>query len=59
MASFDVAEGGGAASAIYGTRGSNGVIIITTKKGAQDGKVHTTYSGTFSWDKANRDLDMR
>ncbi len=57
IASFDVLKDG-AASAIYGTRGSNGVIIITTKKGAQDGKVHTTYSGTFSWDKANRDLDM-
>ncbi len=57
IASFDVLKDG-AASAIYGTRGSNGVIIITTKKGAQDGKVHTSYSGTFSWDKANRDLDM-
>lgn len=31
--SIDVLKGG-AASAIYGTRGSNGVIIITTKKGA-------------------------
>ncbi len=57
IASFDVLKDG-AASAIYGTRGSNGVIIITTKKGAQDGKVHTTYAATLSWDKANRDLDM-
>lgn len=55
--SFDVLKDG-AASAIYGTRGSNGVIIITTKKGPRDGKTHTTYSATFSWDKANRDLDM-
>lgn len=57
IASFDVLKDG-AASAIYGTRGSNGVIVITTKKGAQDGRAHTTYSATLSWDKANRDLDM-
>ena len=57
IASFDVLKDG-AASAIYGTRGSNGVIVITTKKGARDGKTHTTYSATLSWDKANRDLDM-
>lgn len=57
IASFDVLKDG-AASAIYGTRGSNGVIVITTKKGARDGVAHTTYSATFSWDKANRDLDM-
>lgn len=57
IASFDVLKDG-AASAIYGTRGSNGVIVITTKKGARDGQTHTTYSATLSWDKANRDLDM-
>ena len=55
--SFDVLKDG-AASAIYGTRGSNGVIVITTKKGARDGKTHTTYTATLSLDKANRDLDM-
>lgn len=42
--SIDVLKDG-AASAIYGTRGSNGVVVITTKKGANDGSVHTTYSG--------------
>ncbi|MDE5942016.1 MAG: TonB-dependent receptor plug domain-containing protein, partial [Muribaculaceae bacterium] len=57
IASFDVLKDG-AASAIYGTRGSNGVIVVTTKKGARDGRTHTTYSATLSWDKANRDLDM-
>lgn len=31
IASMDILKGG-AASAIYGTRGSNGVIVITTKK---------------------------
>ena len=33
IASFDILKDG-AASAIYGTRGSNGVILITTKKGS-------------------------
>ena len=42
--SIDVLKDG-AASAIYGTRGSNGVVVITTKKGVKDGNVHTTYSG--------------
>ncbi|WEK37771.1 MAG: SusC/RagA family TonB-linked outer membrane protein [Candidatus Pseudobacter hemicellulosilyticus] len=46
--SIDVLKGG-AASAIYGTRGSNGVIIITTKKGSGEGKV--VYSGYASMDK--------
>lgn len=55
--SFDVLKDG-AASAIYGTRGSNGVILVTTKKGTKDGAVHTTYSTTLSWDKAIKELDM-
>ncbi len=57
IASFDILKDG-AASAIYGTRGSNGVILVTTKKGNKDGAVHTSYSGTFAWDHANRDLNM-
>ncbi len=35
------------ATAIYGSRASNGVIIITTKKGAQD-RVKVQYAGTFT-----------
>lgn len=38
----------GAASAIYGTRGSNGVVIVTTKKGSRDGSFNTTYTGYLS-----------
>ncbi|MDE6115231.1 MAG: TonB-dependent receptor [Muribaculum sp.] len=57
IASFDILKDG-AASAIYGTRGSNGVILVTTKKGSKDGNTHTSYSGTFAWDKAKRELDM-
>ncbi len=32
--------------AIYGSRGSNGVILIQTKKG-REGQMHVTYKGTF------------
>ena len=57
IASFDILKDG-AASAIYGTRGSNGVILVTTKKGSKDGSTHTSYSGTFAWDKVKRELNM-
>lgn len=42
IASFDVLKDG-AAAAIYGTRGNNGVILITTKKG-KAGDPQFTYS---------------
>lgn len=45
--SIDVLKGG-AASAIYGTRGSNGVIIITTKKGTSQSRMF--YDGYASLD---------
>ncbi len=57
IASFDILKDG-AASAIYGTRGSNGVILVTTKKGSKDGSTHTSYSTTLAWDKVKRELDM-
>ncbi len=38
------------ATAIYGSRGSNGVVLITTKKGVK-GKVAVSYSGTVSLDQ--------
>lgn len=47
IASMDILKDG-AASAIYGTRGSNGVIVITTKKGSRDGKFHATYNGMLT-----------
>ena len=34
-------------TAIYGSRGANGVVIITTKKGSQ-GKVSVTYNGNLT-----------
>ncbi|HEX6051667.1 MAG TPA: SusC/RagA family TonB-linked outer membrane protein [Gemmatimonadaceae bacterium] len=33
-----------AATAIYGSRGANGVVLVTTRKGTRDGQLHTTYS---------------
>ena len=36
------------ATAIYGSRGSNGVIIITTKKGRKNQKAHVSYNGNVS-----------
>lgn len=38
---------GGAASALYGSRAGNGVILITTKKGAKRAGAGITYSSTF------------
>ena len=37
-----------ASCAIYGNRGANGVILITTKQGTE-GKVNVTYSGSVSF----------
>ncbi len=39
-----------AATAIYGTRAANGVIVITTKNG-QEGKTRVSYSGTVTMRK--------
>ena len=52
IASMDVLKDGSAA-AIYGTRGTNGVIIITTKRGSSDsqvacGKTSVDYSSYMS-----------
>ncbi len=40
------------ATAIYGARGANGVIIITTKKGAVRGKTVVTYDNYFGKSQA-------
>ncbi|MBL0939086.1 MAG: TonB-dependent receptor [Gemmatimonadaceae bacterium] len=32
------------ATAIYGSRGANGVVLVTTKKGSTDGRLRTSYS---------------
>ena len=48
----------GAASAIYGTRGSNGVVLINTKKGSRDGSFHTSYEMVASANVMVKDLKM-
>ena len=50
IASMTVLKGQ-AASALYGARASNGVILITTKTG-QKGAPLVQYNGNFVWDKA-------
>ena len=44
---------GPAASAIYGLRAANGVVVITTKKG-KNGTVNLNYRTQFSVDEVNR-----
>jgi TonB-linked SusC/RagA family outer membrane protein len=42
---------GAAASALYGSRAANGVILITLKSGARDSKPTITFKHTSSFDK--------
>ena len=44
-------------AAIYGSRGSNGVVLISTKKG-NDGKVNVTYNGYYGWQSVAKKIDM-
>lgn len=45
------------ATAIYGARAANGVIMITTKKG-QKGEATITYDGYIGWQQMPKKLDM-
>jgi TonB-linked SusC/RagA family outer membrane protein len=45
------------ATAIYGARGSNGVILITTKS-AKEGKTQVSYNTYYSFEQLNRKIDM-
>lgn len=45
------------ATAIYGSRGANGVILITTKKGTR-GKTTVNYRYTAGWDAVSKKLDL-
>ena len=45
-------------SAIYGSRGANGVIIITSKKGTDDGKTTVTASVNFAISSPERYLPV-
>lgn len=41
-------------SAIYGSRGANGVVIITSKKGTDDGKMQINFKADFSLSSPER-----
>lgn len=56
IASTDVLKDA-SATAIYGARGANGVIIITTKQG-KVGKPQLTYDGSFGVSTVSKKIDM-
>lgn len=45
------------ATAIYGSRGSNGVILVTTKRG-QDGDITVDYKGSTGFSREFRRMDI-
>ena len=59
VASVSVLKGG-AATALYGMRAGNGVIIITTKKGSDTGgKMSVSFSSSLALDKVNKLPEMQ
>lgn len=44
-------------TAIYGSRGANGVILVTTKSG-KSGKVNVSYNAYYSWKKIAKTFDV-
>ena len=45
------------AAAIYGSRGANGVIIITTKQG-KPGRPKVNYNGYYGWQRRTKKISM-
>ena len=45
-------------SAIYGSRGANGVVIITSRKGNDDGKVRVNFSADYFLSTPERYMDI-
>ncbi|MFT3845864.1 MAG: SusC/RagA family TonB-linked outer membrane protein [Lacibacter sp.] len=56
IASMDILKDA-SATAIYGNRASNGVIMVTTKKGKK-GKVQASYNGYVGFEKVSSNLDL-
>ena len=46
------------ATAIYGSKAANGVIIVTTKKGNKTGVTNVGYNGYVAFDNTLKTLDM-
>lgn len=42
------------ATAIYGSRGANGVVLITTKRGNYKDKIKVTFDGSEGWVQADK-----
>ena len=53
IASIQILKGASAA-ALWGSRASNGVIVITTKSGSFNEKMKISFKSTYSLDKINR-----
>ena len=50
---------GGAASALYGSRGANGVILITTKRGKKQEGLGITFNYSYKWIHPYRFREMQ
>lgn len=46
------------ATAIYGSKAANGVIIITTKTGGKTERTNVSYNGYVAFDKVSKTLDV-
>lgn len=46
------------ATAIYGSRGANGVVLITTKRGKEGQGVHVSYSGYYGVQTLRKKMDL-
>jgi TonB-linked SusC/RagA family outer membrane protein len=46
------------AAAIYGSRATNGVIIVTTKKGRRDGKLHVSLDSYYGTQDVTKRLSL-
>ena len=44
-------------TAIYGARGANGVIIVTTKSG-KEGKVQVNFNASYGWKNITKEIDV-
>ncbi|PRD49032.1 SusC/RagA family TonB-linked outer membrane protein [Sphingobacterium haloxyli] len=45
-------------AAIYGARGANGVVLVTTKRGSKDGRKTVSYMGSVSSSSPQRYMDL-
>ena len=46
------------AAAIYGSRATNGVIMITTKKGSRDGKMHVSLNSYYGIQNVTQRIEL-